>query len=602
MTMLDNRLITGEKLSTVKLILTLALSFLALLALKVRYEIGAGLETGNFIVDNLSKLSNQFYHSGISDMLCFAAIFLMMRFVAAREKRPDVLSLVLAAVFAGFYMISRVCEDMGNFSFFLANLYQLCLGLLVFVGLTALFYPLLRLLFYLMENPREGEENPLKHPWRSAALIIFICWLPWLFANYPCSFCPDAAWQIAQWLGDSSWSAHHPPVSSMLMGLCVSLGDLILDKNFGAFLYILFQSISGACIFGYMLSMLYGMGLSRRMWTVFVLFFATPFWAMFAQWFEKDFLYAQAFALSISFILPVVCKRSCSMGDALRIASVCVLTILLRKTGMYELLPALLLIGLWLKKADRLRLCSAALAVLLICSAVNNALYPALGISPGSTKEMLSLPFQQTARYVNKFPDEVTEQERAAIDAVLDYDKLGNYVPTVSDRVKATYREDASALPEYFKVWFEMLFKHPVCYFEAAFMLSYGYFAPIVPSLDAYFLSDYYPHLDELGFYRVFDDFPTRAFDSVREMFIQFPLTSILCTAGLYTWMMMLCFVQLLRKQQYSALLLFIPGIMNILVCIASPLYASTRYELPVIATVPLILAFTLMKSKNQPQ
>lgn len=388
----------------------------------------------------------------------------------------------------------------------------------------------------------------------------------------------------------------------MLMGLCVSLGDLILDKNFGAFLYILFQSISGACIFGYMLSMLYGMGLSRRMWTVFVLFFATPFWAMFAQWFEKDFLYAQAFALSISFILPVVCKRSCSMGDTLRIASVCVLTILLRKTGMYELLPALLLIGLWLKKADRLRLCSAALAVLLICSAVNNALYPALGISPGSTKEMLSLPFQQTARYVNKLPDEVTEQERAAIDAVLDYDKLGNYVPTVSDRVKATYREDASALPEYFKVWFEMLFKHPVCYFEAAFMLSYGYFAPIVPSLDAYFLSDYYPHLDELGFYRVFDDFPTRAFDSVREMFIQFPLTSILCTAGLYTWMMMLCFVQLLRKQQYSALLLFIPGIMNILVCIASPLYASTRYELPVIATVPLILAFTLMKSKNQPQ
>ena len=388
----------------------------------------------------------------------------------------------------------------------------------------------------------------------------------------------------------------------MLMGLCVSLGDLILDKNFGAFLYILFQSISGACIFGYMLSMLYGMGLSRRMWTVFVLFFATPFWAMFAQWFEKDFLYAQAFALSISFILPVVCKRSCSMGDALRIASVCVLTILLRKTGMYELLPALLLIGLWLKKADRLRLCSAALAVLLICSAVNNALYPALGISPGSTKEMLSLPFQQTARYVNKFPDEVTEQERAAIDAVLDYDKLGNYVPTVSDRVKATYREDASALPEYFKVWFEMLFKHPVCYFEAAFMLSYGYFAPIVPSLDAYFLSDYYPHLDELGFYRVFDDFPTRALDSVREMFSQFPLTSILCTAGLYTWMMMLCFVQLLRKQQYSALLLFIPGIMNILVCIASPLYASTRYELPVIATVPLILAFTLMKSKNQPQ
>jgi len=599
MTMLDNKLITGEKLSPVKLIITLLLSFLALLALKVRYEIGAGLETGNFIVDNLSRFSNQFYHSGISDLLCYAAIFLLMHFVAGKEKRPDVWILVLAAVFAGFYMISRVCDDLGNFTFFFANLYQLCLTALVFGGLTALFYPLLRLLFYLMEKPCTAEEKALRHPWRSATLIIFACWLPWLLANYPCSFCQDATGQIAQWLGES-WSAHHPPFSTLLMGLCVSLGDFIWNKNFGAFLYILFQSVSGACIFGYMLCVLYKMGLSRRMWTVFVAFFSTPFWAMFAQWFEKDFLYAQAFALSISFILPVVKTRRCSRVDALRIAAVCVLTVLLRKTGMYELLPALLLVGLWLKKADRLRMCAAALAVLLICSAVNNALYPALGITPGSAREMLSMPFQQTARYVNNFPDEVTEQERAAIDAVLDYDSLENYVPTISDNVKATYREDASALPEYFKVWFKMLLKHPVCYFEAAFMLSYGYFAPIAPSLDAYYLSEYYPHLGEMGFYRVFDDFPTRAFDSLRQMFIEFPLTNILCAAGLYTWIMLLCFVQLLRKKQYSALLLFIPGIMNILVCIASPLCASTRYELPVIATVPLIIAFTLMKSKTK--
>ena len=130
-------------------------------------------------------------------------------------------------------------------------------------------------------------------------------------------------------------------------------------------------------------------------------------------------------------------------------------------------------------------------------------------------------------------------------------------------------------------------------------MLSYGYFAPVRPSLDAYTLIDYYPVLAEIGFYRVFGDFPSRTFAALREIFIQFPLLNMLNMAGLYTWILMICFVQLLRKKKYSALLLFIPGIMNVLISIASPLCASTRYELPVIATTALILGYTLILSKK---
>ena len=37
---------------------------------------------------------------------------------------------------------------------------------------------------------------------------------------------------------------------------------------------------------------------------------------------------------------------------------------------------------------------------------------------------MLSIPFQQTARYVTKYSDEVTEEEKDAINNVLQYDNL----------------------------------------------------------------------------------------------------------------------------------------------------------------------------------
>ena len=92
---------------------------------------------------------------------------------------------------------------------------------------------------------------------------------------------------------------------------------------------------------------------------------------------------------------------------------------------------------------------------------------------------MLSVPFQQTARYVRDYADEVTEEERDAIDRVLDSDTIGEVDdPNISDPVKKTFNEDADSedLKAYFKVWFQMFLKHPVCYIEATLNNYYGYF------------------------------------------------------------------------------------------------------------------------------
>lgn len=599
--MIRNNISKNSVSSGAKHIFHAALALLALLSLRMHYEIGSGLETGSFLVDNLSKFANQFYHLGIDDVIIFAALFCLICHISAREATVDSFSLVLAFVFALFYSIASVCLTLGSFSFFFANLYQFCLSLLSLAGLTVLFYFMLRILYIFMEIPSPEKEKALLYPMHKAGLIIFLCWLPWLLMNYPCSFCPDSSYQLMQWLGYESWSAHHPPFSTLIMGLCLSLGERIVDRNFGCFLYVLLQSVSGAMIFSYMLALLLRMGISRRVWIGLLIFFASPFWACYAQWFDKDFLYAQVFALCLCFILPVINTRRCSTKDALRIGATCVTVILLRKTGTYELIPALLLMGLWLKKFDRIRMLSAAAAVFVLCSSVSSLLYPKLGIEAGSVAEMLSIPFQQTAHYVNQFPDEVTEEERTAIDAVLIYDELDKYNPEISDFVKSNYRENGEALPEYFKHWFNMLLKHPISYFESAFMLSYGYFAPVRASLDAYMLPEFYPVLSEMDIFRPIGNGTVNLSSSLREIFIQFPLTKLLCMAGLYTWIFMACFVQLIRKKQFSSLLLFVPGIMNLLICIASPLCASTRYELPVIATIPLIIGVTLIKSKKQP-
>ena len=44
-------------------------------------------------------------------------------------------------------------------------------------------------------------------------------------------------------------------------------------------------------------------------------------------------------------------------------------------------------------------------------------------------------------------------------------------------------------------------------------------------------------------------------------------------------------------------MILLIPGIIVLLICTVSPLNASVRYYLPVMATVPVYLAFCMAKN-----
>lgn len=576
------------------------LALAAVLALHVNFEIVEGLETDSALLNLFSRIPNSFSVGLYTDVLSFAAIYLLFRHAGTIERRPDGWTLALAAVFAVLLAIGRACASMGSLAFFTANIYQVFLSLFCVVGYAALFYALLRAIFHAADTRREEEAASLAHPMRTAALVIFLCYLPWLLMNYPCSFSPDSIGQLMQWAGIDVWSAHHPPLSTAIMGLCWSLGRRLVDENFGCFLYLLLQAVCAALVLALTLSDAYRMSGSRKLYTLGLLFFAaTPIWGCFAQWFEKDFLYTIVFTLDMTLILRVINDRRCTWTRAGLIALVTLTAILLRKTGLYELVTALLILALWLRRRDGARMLAATVAAAALGVCVNSALYPALGIKDGSVKEALSIPFQQTARYVNLYGDEVTPEERANIDAVLVYDELDKYDPEVSDAVKSNYRGDGTKLPAYFDTWFQMLGKHPGVYIDAFFDQCYGYLAPVRVQLDAYILSEYWDGVEQLGVGRVFGDAPTRYFDSLRELFTTAPLTKYLCMAGLYTWILMGCFVQILRKKDYSALIAFVPGIMNILVCIASPLCSSMRYELPVLAMMPLMLGLTAERTRR---
>ena len=96
-----------------------------------------------------------------------------------------------------------------------------------------------------------------------------------------------------------------------------------------------------------------------------------------------------------------------------------------------------------------------------------------------------------------------------------------------------------------------------------------------------------------MGIKNVFGNKFAKFFVHLEYATMEMPLVKYFCMAGTYTWILLICMMLLLREKLYSKLIWFVPEIMNVLVCIASPTW-HIRYALPVIATLPLMIGWTI--------
>ena len=113
---------------------------------------------------------------------------------------------------------------------------------------------------------------------------------------------------------------------------------------------------------------------------------------------------------------------------------------------------------------------------------LNAGLRAPAGGGGGEPNETLSIPLQQTARYVRDFGGEVTDTEREAIDRVVQYSALADtYDLNLADPVKSYInREEATGADRqaYLKVWAAQTLRRPVSALEAFVNLNYGWLYP----------------------------------------------------------------------------------------------------------------------------
>lgn len=273
---------------------------------------------------------------------------------------------------------------------------------------------------------------------------------------------------------------------------------------------------------------------------------------------------------------------------------------MLRNNGFYLLLVLLpfLLITLRKNKTQMLKLFIVIFIPLFLFKIVYTGfIFNALNIRGGSVAEMMSIPFQQTARYITEYPDDITEEEETAILNVLSVPSVHRiaklYNPTLADYVKNRYNQQATSeeLKEYIKVWCCQLVRHPDAYAEAFFNMTYSWF-----SFENKRGFSYYSQSNE-RVYELFPDIPEQhVFSGYRNALWQFlrllrqlPFTAFLFKSAFYTWMFIaLLFIMLCRKK-YREIISCGLIYLNYLICFIGPI-GYLRYALPMIVCIPFVM------------
>ena len=450
------------------------------------------------------------------------------------------------------------------------------------------------------------------HLFLSAFLIILLGWLPWIISYYPASIEYDVYDPILRWLGAKPRTNHHPWFYTMIVGSFWQLGNRLGSKNLGMFLYILIRDLALAAIYARCIVLEKKCGLPRPVYFLTMLFFAfTPVWGAYAKHAFKDTAAAPLFCWFIHLLAEIVRRTKggeLRAGLCLEYAAAVLLACLTRNNTGFLVIPVTVVLAVFcLKHGQGGKTAGLLLSGVLVFFLFEGYIFGVLHVEKSPAREVLSIPFQQTARTVKLHADRITEEEKTAIAAVLDYDALAEcYDPIISDPVKNREHGSPSDMLRYLSVWARMGWKYPHTYLEAMIAQTSGYycFTPEYTEAERYGPGSH-SNVGMTVFNWVYDErFPdwlncsySAATEGLRnlldewvEIWHQIPILNLTDMKPMYTWVILLMGGMMIRRRELDKLIPIGACVLMVLTCVGMPVNDCFRYFAPVAAAFPGLL------------
>ena len=546
---------------------------------------------------------------------CFLAILLMVFYKKFHKKcKRNIFFNVLAVLFSIFMTVGYSYDVVGSAYLVFGNPAFIIISIIKLVSFYSLFRVCINITYNFITSYKIREfvkENKFiktfnKHPFLFSFIMIIVCYIPYIFAFYPAVMGYDPSNQIREFMGmhtrymDSvilldpkmTITNFNPVLHTLFLGGCFKLGHMMGNDNLGLFIYVVLQTIFMASVLAYSISYMKKRGVANKLLLIVLFAYSfIPVFPFYAITTNKDTIFC-CFVLLYCLKLYDLIKYEQSTKNYITMFLIMLMVTLTRNNGVYTLVLSMPFTLIWLKNKRKQIL--VILSSVLVCYiGYNKVLLPAFKISNTSIREMLSVPFQQTARLAKYHPESFSEHDKKVIDNILIFDTLGErYNPKLSDPVKNKFNiyTTNKDLVEYFKVWNKGLYKHPDVYMDATINNVYGYFYPNTSSWYIYY--EYNTKLKEAGF-----DYHYNGLSDMRNVLSEYglkypyiPLLGLFVNIAFVGWIYFFLFAALLTKKEYRLIPFVLPAISFILVCVAGPANTYFRYALPYIMPLPMTL------------
>lgn len=548
----------------------------------------------------------------------FLAIGLGTVFYVARNETMQINGWVrsLSAFFAITTVIGISYYEIGTWDYIFHGKLQFGLAVIVMLGYYFIYKNCIAMGQYFVRNvqglTRRETKGAIegflfeKHPFAAPLLVIALFTLPYVIFYFPGTLQADAFEQLWRFFGVIDMNGHHPVVSTKLMGYCVLIGKLLFHSDsIGLFLYTFPQTLIQIFAFSYAIWLICRLKAPLLLrWGTLLYFSILPFFQMWGYTMIKDsgyYICTLLFVVSMVDILREQENKTVWWKAALFLIAA-IGMVVLRNNGRYIIVITLVFAFFLYRKKWRVYL-STLIACALVIVLVEDVYMPMKGIEAGEVGEALSIPLQQTARYIKTHYEEMSEEERAILQSLFSVELTElQYNPELSDPVKEAFpaHPTKEQYRDYFTIWFQQLLRHPDTYIQAFINQNYGYFYPnrrefqeslcVIRILGRSKLNpdEFYFDMAFLPRWEAGRDWVEETIQLVYRM----PVIGMLFSAGTHVYLLLGCLVYLLVKNKKREILLLIPSLSMVLVCLASPVGAKIRYMLPVMVVLPLNLAW----------
>lgn len=575
------------------------------------------------LVSLFIKLAISIENYSIATILAFFFCFILYRhsFESGKTKKYEC---VLGILMALTFMFGKAFDEYSSPAILFTGIVQSIKTFIIFAGRAFFFTQLVKMIVWFVREKISlpdafDPDDPVKYR-RIVFLFILVIWCITYIAFFPGIFMGDTedviymSYNYRSGLNDSvapidennMWIDHHSIFYTVILGAFVKGARALCgNENAGIAVYTALQGMFSAWVLAYSLYKLKKWGVPsfiRNCLTAFFAFF--PWIPRYAMTATKDTLFADFLMLYILLVADIVTDMDDKIktNRIIRLIVYAVLMFLFRKNGLYVSLLSLPFLIMANKKWAKL-LAIVFASIFVVKSAYSHILLPSLRIPDGSIIAVLTIPIQQTSRYLYYFPDDVTDDERQRIDNVLVYDKLAEgYNPNDVNRRNWRGKEDKESLAEYMKAWGTMFVKHPLTYVAATANNNYANFYPCIMELS-------YIEKSSNGSYQninrddYFDFHPTentltlslRKFLRVTDQFWEhLPVINLTCTSALYIWILVFAWTGSLVRKDRKLLMLVIPLLMLMLTIMSGPCNGNVypRFTYPIAMCAPVVAAF----------